>query len=434
VSLGIIEINDAQLRGYIDTQLAADSPGYAVMDGNNLLIGNEGVKNARLLPRWTNNRFWNQLSTDPIPNATQAIRHHADLAFAHLESVWQSLNEATEVILAVPGFYSRQQLGLLLGMARESNIPVTGMIDSSLASTSGEPIGNTILHLDIFLHRTVLTILTVDETLRRVDTVTVAETGLFTLWDRWANIIANQFIQAHRYDPMHQAVSEQVLYDQLPAWIQNLSPSQTNSFELNVGNNRHAVAVSQEQLLTACSTVYPQIVQTVRDRIPRGDAVQLFLSHRFRGFPGLSESLDLIDNAQIILLPDDAVFSNIEHFATPIGGAIDNVSHVTSLPVQHTIKRVAAPVALHPTHLLLGHHANPIGNVCHIAGISDNQLLQNEKGLVCTVYTRGKQVLADSHDGDRVQLNGAALSKGTELHIGDQLTIDGQPVTLIAVG
>ncbi len=100
MALGIIEINDAGIQVAIENEIVTTSPGFAVMDGDHLLVGEEALQNARLLPRWTNNRFWNQLNTDPIANSTDEVRHHADLAFVHLESLWKPLkNEVDGVIL-----------------------------------------------------------------------------------------------------------------------------------------------------------------------------------------------------------------------------------------------------------------------------------------------------------------------------------------------
>ena len=271
MSTGFIELNDSGILQAIDGQLIDNSPGYAVLDGDRLLLGEEGRKNARLLPRWTHNRFWNQLNSDPIANSTNTIRHHADLAFLHLEQIWMKMKkDVDQVVLAVPGYFDRQQLGLLLGMAKETDIPVVGLVDIGLISIAQQPSLPTALFLDVFLHRITLTQLTSDGMLRKIETHTVAETGLFTLWDRWANVVAKQFIQTSRYDPMHQAESEQRLFDLLPAWIENFPGERTRLFELETNDVKHSTPVSAEQLLTACSTVYPAIVQMVRSLAPTG--------------------------------------------------------------------------------------------------------------------------------------------------------------------
>lgn len=434
MSTAIIEINDAGLRAGLNGEISIVSPGFAVMDGNRLLVGEEGMRNARLLPRWTNNRFWNQLGTEPVPNGTEMVRHHADIAFVHLEEVWRQVGSASTVIMAVPGFYSREQLGLLLGMARECNIPVSGLVDSSLVSVSGLPAHETILHLEIFLHRITLTVLRSDSLLRRAECVTISETGLFTLWDRWANVVASQFIRTSRYDPMHQAVSEQQLYDKLPGWITSLGSERSAAFELNVGTTRHQVTVSREQLLGACAAIYPQIVQLIRDHTPAGEVASLFVSHRFQGFPGLDDSLGLIDNVDLVRLEAQSVFNGIVKFEDKIvsDGA---VSHVTSLPGSaqrpaHTPARRARRA----THLLIEHHAVAIGNALRLGLGEDGAITTGAESPRCTVYLRGRQTLMDNHSGDAVRLNGRAAPPQAELQPGDVLGIGDHDLTLISVG
>jgi hypothetical protein len=435
---GIIEINDAGIRTSIDGEIRHTSAGFAVLDGDRLLVGEEGRKNSRLLPRWTNNRFWNQLGVDPVPNGTAMVRHHADLAFAHLEEIWRQIaGETEQVVLVVPGFYSREQLGLLLGMARECGIPVAGLADASLLAASDE-VAPTIIHLDIFLHRITLTVLRADTNLRWVETATVSEIGLFTLWDRWANILASQFIQTSRYDPMHQAVSEQALYDQLPGWIAALGQTRTHNFELDYGDTHHRVTVSQEQLLGACATVYPQVVQLVRDHVPQGESATVLVSDRFQGFPGLLTSLQLITNVETRTLANDCVHRAAMHHADRIISTSGSVSHVTSLPVRaassHSVDETAAPQASPPpTHLLINAHATAIGNVMHIAGLDNGGIRTNSDTPMCTLYRRGNEMMVENHKGAAVILNGREAPAKATLVAGDVLTIDEMPLTLISV-
>ena len=236
---GFIELNDAGINYSIDGNIVNSSPGFAVLDGDKLLLGTEAFKNARLLPRWTNNRFWNQLNSDPIPNGTSKIRHHADIAFSHLEQIWLEMQpQVNQVVVAVPGHYSREQLGLFLGMAKEAGIPIAGLVDNALITVAETQSHSNILFLDVSLHRITLTQLESDGALRKLENQTITESGLFTLWDRWANIVAKQFIQTSRYDPMHQAASEQLLFDQLPLWIANSTGARTKDFEISLPERR----------------------------------------------------------------------------------------------------------------------------------------------------------------------------------------------------
>ncbi len=432
MTLGIIEFNDSGIQVAVDGETVRVSPGYAVLNGDSLLIGEQGLSYSRLLPSWTNNRFWNQLSTDPIPNATPKIRHHADLAFAHLESLWTPIaNDVSEVVFLVPGFYDRQQLSLLLGMAREAGIPTAGVIDMSLAGASELALREVVLYLDIHLHRITLTRLANSANLARVDSTTLAETGLFTLWDRWANIIANQFIQTSRYDPLHEAVSEQALYNALPAWIAALGDTRTLGFDLEVEDRNYSVALSLDQLMTAVTPIYPQIVQAIRNQLG-GVAATLLVSHRFSGFPGLRDSLKLIGNVETIHLAEDqAIRGAIAHTDKIISGG--SIAHVVNLAVstEKIVDDLDRPQRA--THLLLENHAVAVGHSFKLSGDFSTGIRQNLNHPICTIYPRGENLYMDIHVSGDIRVNDQAASDEMALTPGDEITVGDKTITVISV-
>jgi hypothetical protein len=432
VSLGIIELNDSGIQVAVDGELVAHSPGYAVLDGDRLLIGEEGVDFSRLLPRWTNNRFWNQLSTEPIANATGAIRHHADLAFAHLESLWLPISkDVDQVIFLVPGYYNREQLGLLLGIAKECGMPTAGVVDTSVATAATQALRDVVLHLDIHLHRITLTRLTNATNLSRSDHTTVTETGIFTLWDRWANIVANQFIQTSRYDPLHEASSEQALYSQLPDWITALGGGASATFNLNLADVNHEVSVSSEQLMAACTPIYPQVIQAIRNQVPAGQNATLLLSHRYQGFPGLTDSLNLIPNVDVVDLSANVAIEGAAGHADKIIGT-GSVSHVINLPV--TTRRVVDDIEKprHASHLFFDNHAVAIGQSYKLSGDLSKGIRQDLANPACTIFRRGNEILVDVRGGE-IMLNDEPITETTPVGIGDVLNVGGQSLTLISV-
>ncbi len=444
----LIELNDSGIQVFQSGKLVTVSPGYAVLDGNNLLVGDRGAANARRLPRWTNNKYWNQLGTETMANGTANVRHHADLAFAHLEHIASQLDQDVEnLVFAVPGHYTKNQLALLLGMANECQLNVKGLVDIGLVSVATPGPHNLVFHLDIYLHRIVLSVFRNDGLLRRAETLTVAESGLFTLWDRWANIIADQFIQSSRFDPIYQAESEQALYDQLPAWIKNLDTTH-KPFELEHKNANYSVNVSPDQLLSACTNIYPQVIQAIRNQIPTNERAKLYVSHRFKGFPGFSDSLALLSNVEVAVLEDDAVAQGTELHLEKI--VQDNqVAHVTSLPLpkmqsepqdlQHSTNPHIGRTSIHspeatPTHLLLNAHASAIGMRLPL-GIANNDVIEiNETNPVCVIYRENKAAAIElPEDTDQVLLNNAPVTNGTRLSAGDRLTLGNETATLISV-
>ncbi len=433
MALAIIDISDTGIQLAIGDEVVNTSPGIAVLDGDRLLLGQEALNNARLLPRWTNNRFWNQLSTDPIANRTANIRHHADLAFAHLESIWTPVSaDVDAVILLVPCYYDHQQLGLLLGIANECGMPVAGVADSSLLAVSGTALTPLSLHLDIHLHRITLAKIHSGAVLSRREVTTVAELGLFTLWERWGDIIANQFIQTSRFDPMHQASSEQALFNALPGWIAERGMDRSHAFELELGDVHHRVIVTSDQLVTACTQIFPQIVQSIRAQIPTGTTATLIVSPRFAGIPGLRDSLDLITNLATVQLEPDEVIRNAFVHADKITSD-EVISHVVSLPIAAMGLSPNRQDSERATHLLKRNSAVPVGSAFKLSEESIVNLTMAESDPACTIYPHGNALYIDVHTTGIVQLNGQPVSDQTTIAPGDVLSIGGEELTFISV-
>lgn len=426
MSKGIIELNDASIGLGLNGQPLEPSAGYAVLDQKKLMVGNDALRNVKLLPRWTNNRFWYQLGTDGLSNATANVRHHADLAFAHLEQLRDQLN-CEELVIAVPGHYDKAQLGLLLGMCKEAGLPVKSLVDLALLSVVNQPSHGTAIYLDVGLHNISLTTLQVDGVLRQTAHTTLVETGLATYWDRWASLIAEQFIQSSRFDPMHEAASEQQLFDALPNFMSGVGDNRALNFELSLGDVTHTTALSKDQLLGATASAYPTIVQGIRQQVPPGQRFTLFVSPRLQHFPELASSLNLIQEADIVNLSANQVIENAHELWSTLVTGQEGVTHITTL----TTAAKAAPAAdttLSATHLLLGDHAYALRNVRGISGFA-NGLEQNGGGT--TLVREGNQFSLRMIQ-PTLAINGETGKTEHTLMVGDQLTIAGTTARVIA--
>lgn len=433
MSLGIININDAGIQIAVDGDLLRTSPGYAVLDDDKLMTGEEAARLTKLLPRWTNSRFWSQLSTAPLSGTTRQVRHHADIAFTHLEDLWKPVSgDISRAIIIVPGYFSGENLSLLLGMARECGIPVQGIVDASILAASNLPLNSRVLHLDIHLHSITLTRISNTGTLVRQAVNTIMETGLATLWDRWSTTIANQFIQSTRFDPMHTADSEQQLFNQLPGWITSLGHSNMHTFTLNAAGSEHNVAVSNESLLRTCAPLYPQIVQAIRGEITTGESASLLLSHHFTGFPGLHDSLGLIPEVDIIELGDVKTIGSANVHREEILGGSGSVSHILQLQTGEVRDPPSVNISQSPTHLLHEHQAVPVGSSFHLSGDLSQGPVRSDSP-VCTLYFRNDELTIECREPEQVGVNGAAVEDGQILNAGDVLNVGQQEISLIRV-
>ncbi len=302
-----IELNDA---GFVairseapDVLEAPESPGYAVVEGASLVLGPEARDRARLKPRFTHTRFWDAIDTTALARPFPSRLTRADLAHAHLTGFWESLPSSEEAMLAIPGWYSLDQLGLILGMARSGGIPVGGMIDSALAAAATVSSGATLLHLDLHLHRAAASLIRRSDQLIRENANVEESVGIIPLHDAWATHIAESFVRQTRYDPLHRAQSEQDLYDQLPGWLEALDTQSGISASMEVSGKTLTIDLERDHLAGGASAYYQALVTLAGSVLPHGEPVTLLLSHRVARLPGLVERLkrDLSDH--VITLP-----------------------------------------------------------------------------------------------------------------------------------
>ena len=164
-SLVAIELNDAgvALASGADGRAAAlgePSPGFAVLHEGRVLVGAEAAARHRVSPLHAQNRFWQALGVDRLPWSAGAIATGADLAHTHLSAVLAPVvrDGAVEALCAVPPGYSREQLGLLVGIVNECGVTVRGVVDLGLAACTTVPPAPHTLHLDLQLHQAAATL------------------------------------------------------------------------------------------------------------------------------------------------------------------------------------------------------------------------------------------------------------------------------------
>lgn len=333
MSISALEINDAGLALIQEDRLVLESPGVAVLEDKHIVLGEDAMHQLRLKPGKVMTRFWEALNLDALPAKSRLARTQADLAYSHLNDIWQRLAASGhgELILVVPGVYSKQQLGLLLGIASECGIPVCGLVDTSVAAARYSAPGKTLLHVDVHLHRVIVSQLQEGEAIRRESVDTIATVGLASLADAWCNRIADVFVKNTRFDPMHQAESEQQMYDKLPAWLSALEQEGSASLEIESRGKTHQLILKREQLLQASEEAFRQVTEQIRARIrSKGGMVQL--THRAHTLPGLAEAIRSIDDCQVHILGPYAGARGALRQAEAIRSSPDNLRFVTSLP------------------------------------------------------------------------------------------------------
>ncbi|TVS16743.1 MAG: hypothetical protein EA417_08820 [Gammaproteobacteria bacterium] len=453
MALNVIELNDAGVRIGNEAQHLAESPGYALLQGDRLLLGMQARSEARLHPRHTHTQFWSRLSTDTLPQPGPRARTVADLAYAHLLDLWSLATSSPdggtdEVVFAVPGQFDRNQLALLLGIARECPFKSVGLVDLAVAAVAADGSSpGAVLHVSGQLHRTVITRVTAGDELQRDRVDDTAATSLLGLQDTMVGLIADAFIRETRFDPLHEASSEQRLYDNLGGWLIQLQRDGEAMLELDTGRNSFRVNLHHDALVERLRPRYEQLTERLR-LLSQGQTV-IRLDARMAALPGLVRTLNgLLEEPSVELETDDAVRRGTLACLAEVRREGERLAFVTRLPNRRghqTLKSAdssspprpaeparppsEAPTAAttRPTHLLLGHEAWPLRSaVLTIGGPAGEGTLAlpGTSEPVCTIRVQELGIRLDPEVNAQILQDGVTVERAVHLAPGDEVLIN----------
>ncbi len=435
-----LEINDAGLVLARDGTILAEEPGIAMLDGASPETGAAAALRARLKPLYAETRYWQDLGTEPLARSVPAAANRAEVAYAQLERlVAPHLGDGREIIIAVPPWYSREQLGLLLGVAKESGLEPVGLVDAGLAACSLEPASATMLHLELGLHRAVVTVLDSAPGLRRTRFEMLPQHGWLALQQAWLDAIAAAFVLKTRFDPLHQAATEQLLCDGLPAWLDAAVSAGTASIDLESGAATYSLAMSGEDFEHAASRSYDEYARVLQRARPAGGPLNLRLSSRLSGLPGLEARLAGIRDCDIARLPRGAAALGAlawEGHIRQERGALALVQHLpvalrTGAETGRTSPSSSVPEDSRPTHVVHSSRAYRIDSrpLTIGAGVPpDRRALVLEPGpgisrSHCSISMAGGSAWLEDHSTYGTFLNGERVGGRVELRAGDRLRL-----------
>jgi hypothetical protein len=430
---------------------ATESPGFALPEKKRLITGRAAEGRARLFPRRIMNRFWDQLSTDPLDHPPPAAGNQAEAACAHLAGIWEQVRHfGNALVIAVPGFFQRTQLGLLLGMAQELAIPLQGFVSLPVAAATPGAEGLH-LHVDIHLHRWEVSVLRAAGRLELKEVFTINEKGLEGLYKLWVQAAAAEFVRMTRFDPFHSAETEQELYRRLPSVLATLRHGQSAAIAISAGHSPYGISLMRASLLETARPVYDELLTAVHDARRRhasaGTEAVVELSQRAARLPGIHERLARMPNTRVVELPAGAaalalpaVWRELTDGRSPAGASFFNSRPWSAAASSWVSGRT--PSALRPTHLLYRNLAYPIsGNPLTIgtAPPAEGHDIRIEGGpggvdpRHCTVQLQAEQAVLTDLSSRGTFLNDRRVGDPERLHVGDAIRLGEAGETIVAI-
>lgn len=428
-----------------------ESPGFALPDKKALITGKAAEQRARLFPRQIMNRFWELLSTDPLDPPLLAAGSQAEVACAHLAQIWnQARRFGDALVIAVPAGFQRTQLGLILGMSQELEIPVQGFVSLPVAAAGPGPEGLH-LHVDVYLHRFEVSMLKAAGRLELQETLRVNDGGLEGLYKLWAQAAANEFVRMTRFDPFHSAETEQELYRRLPPALAVLGKEQAATIEIPAAHSTYSVNLVRGVILETAKPAYDELLAAVSDAGKRGGApgtaTAVSVSQRVARLPGILERLRQLPNTRVVELPAGAaalalpaLWPELTAGRKPAGAPLFTGRPWSSPPRSPEAKQ-SAPVP-QPTHLLYRNLAYPLtadpltvgktppprGRGIRIAADADGVDPEH-----CTVRLQGETAVLTDLSANGTFLNDQRVEGPVELTVGDAIRLGAAADIIVAI-
>jgi len=432
VSLKVIEFNDHGICVSDETGILLHSPGFALTDGADVMFGEAAEQQARLRPTESYNRYWQELSLDPISHGN-SFRHYADIAYAHLLHLADVCTVQGEVVLAVPGSFTHQQLAILLGLAKQTPFTVIGVVDSSAAAAAKQARSAQVIYLDLQLHQALVSSLELEAgALQTKATVQVPGVGSQSFMNLMMQMATNLFIQQCRFNPQHNAESEQQLYNTLPHWL-SASDDGNLILELATGETSHTAKMPSEALVSSLSPQYAKISDQVL-AMQNDQDCQLMMSPAIAALPGFSASLP--GSVQPVILEREALTRNVLQFHNLIAGTAESIQLVNSLPVSEApspTSHLELDQSV-PSHILFRHHALPVEDLFIENRLYPNLESDSAPALVLSIQgmpallghicLRNGEVRLKA-DAAGMRINGSPAAAENRLRLGDEIQFEG---------
>ena len=262
--------------------------------------------------------------------------------------------------------------------------------------------------------------------------------------------IAALFLQQTRFDPLHDAASEQALYDRLGGWLRSLQRSGSIVATLERGGEEYEVRVKRGDLAAVLQSSVEPLMQQLRSRLTSGRTVAVQVSDRLAGFPGIIDAFDGMTGVATFVLGPAAAPRGALSRAGQFAGGNGGVTFKTSLQWDQAAAGIAVSDRVErtvqsgdvPTHVLyagrvfrLGPEPLTIG--CEIAnGEYGIRLPAGHEGVSrrhCSIRVgqNGTELIDHSRFGTR--LNGHVIDKSAVLRAGDTIGIGEPSVDLVIV-
>jgi len=366
--------------------------------------------------------------------------------------------EGDRVWVVAPARVEPKGLEVLLGVAHRLGLSVDGFMDSAAVTAATLISERSAIVLELGLHHAAATAVDRDTgQARRRRTVVSRRGGFIDLYQVWLDLIGKTMVKRTRFDPLHDAATEQQLFDALPALTREVAERGDTTATVSKGQTRFDVALTRDQFTQAAEPVYRALIALLHQLRSAGTAVDIVMPRTVSELPGMRQALEQFIGCELASTPDGfsaAAASLLDLPARPEGD--DVVPLLRRLPLQSR-RAIANTVSLEglgqrraggpaPSHVLLEGRAYSLTADTLVVGRApepaDARHVALPDGLAgvsrrhCSFVRDGDEMILLDHSTFGTFVNGERVQERVRVHAGDRVRL-GEPgveLALIAVG
>jgi hypothetical protein len=446
-----IELNDRCVSLARDGVVLASAPSTIFDGGGTEPSGTNAWHALRRQPTTTSTRHLGQLVSQPAPSARAAALLSAELG-QHLAKNPPAAGE--HVWITAPIRSDANGLGTVLGIAQGLGLTVDGFIDSAAVTVASVKAARSALVLELGLHHAAAAAVDSSGQARRRRAVVSEQGGLIDLYQAWLAFISTAMIKRTRFDPFTNAMTEQQLFDALPALTRQTAETGSTTAAVSNGEARFEVSLTRDQFAEAAHSIYRELIRLLHALRPAGAEVTLVMPEGVAALPGFRELLQQFIGCELITVPEGFAAAATSLLDLPQAVSGEPVRLLRRLPLQEQgalAEGISREVlgrgglgSTAPSHLLFDGRAIPLVASSLVVGRAPGagQALALPEGLAgvsrrhCTFVRDGSEVVLVDHSHYGTFVNGERVSERVRIHAGDKVRL-GEPgieLSLISIG
>ncbi len=444
-----LELDDRAVSLAREGVLLSSAPSAVFAGTTGVEAGVNAWRELRARPTSTSSRHLGAVLTQRGLSARSESLLVAELKFR----IAQQPPRADERIwIVTPARVEPKGLEALLVIARTLELPVDGFVDAATLTAAALGSERNAIVLELGLHHAAATAIDRDAgQIRRRRTVVTERGGLIELRQAWLELISTTMVKRTRFDPLHEAATEQQLFDAMPALTRAAAGTGTAAAVVLKGQEEFEVALTRDQFAQAADPIYRAIVALLHQLRPAGSRCDIVIPQQAADLPGLRTLLEQFVGCDLVSVPDGFAAVAATILDLPARTDADAVRMLRRLPALAQMSpaqtvareelgkhRSSGPA---PSHVLLDGRAYPLSTESLVVGraLGAVQLPDGLAGVSrrhCTFVRDGEEIILLDHSSFGTFVNGERVHERVRVHAGDRVRL-GEPgveLALIAVG